>query len=508
MLFDEENLKNIVYKLNGEAEMFYRKHLLNYKDEIWEKGHHYDKLKSKFKYPIISKRRYALDKFQFHVPITMNFKASGNGLIREQVNKFLKSNGIKHIIGIDRGERHLLYLSLIDLIGTIIKQFSLNEIVNEYNGNTYKTNYHFLLDKKERDKNKARRSWQTIETIKELKEGYLSQVIYKIAQLVVEYNAIVVLEDLNFGFMRGRQKIEKQVYQKFEKMLIDKFNYLVFKNENVNNGGGLFKAYQLTNKFESFQKMDKQNGFLFYIPAWKTSKIDPVTGFVNFFCTQYESIEKAKSFFKKFTDIRYNNSGNYFEFVVDDYTKFNAKSAKTRQNWTICTYGKRIDSFRNPDKNNQWDCKEIDLTDEFKTLFGSDLKNLKQYIIEQTEKSFFERLLYLFKLTVQLRNSVTGTDTDYMISPVADNNGCFFDTRVFASKISTVADTIIEDVCKTAKQKSPNLPVNADANGAYNIARKGLIVIDKIKNATDLSKVKLAITNREWLQFVQQNNNK
>jgi CRISPR-associated protein Cpf1 len=40
------------------------------------------------------------------------------------------------------------------------------------------------------------------------KEGYLSQVIHKITQLMIKYNAIVVLEDLNPGFMRGRQKVD------------------------------------------------------------------------------------------------------------------------------------------------------------------------------------------------------------------------------------------------------------------------------------------------------------
>ena len=75
----------------------------------------------------------------------------------------------------------------------------------------------------------ARKSWRKIENIKELKEGYLSQVIHKIGQLMIEYNAIVVMEDLNFGFKRGRFKVEKQVYQKFEKMLIDKLNFLADK---------------------------------------------------------------------------------------------------------------------------------------------------------------------------------------------------------------------------------------------------------------------------------------
>jgi len=50
-----------------------------------------------------------------------------------------------------------------------------------------------------------------------------------------------------------------------------------------------------------------------------------------------------------------------------------------------------------------------------------------------------------------------------------------------------------------------NLPQNADANGAFNIARKGLWVIEQIKQTADLKKLKLAITNKEWLAFVQKN---
>ena len=48
-----------------------------------------------------------------------------------------------------------------------------------------------------------------------------------------------------------------------------------------------------------------------------------------------------------------------------------------------------------------------------------------------------------------------------------------------------------------------NLPVNADANGAYNIARKGLWAIEQIKQADDLTKLKLAISNKEWMRFAQ-----
>ena len=494
-LFDEDNLKNVVYKLNGQAEIFYRKGSIEKENIITHKANNpienknldRQRDKSVFPYDIIKDRRYTVDKFQFHVPITLNFKSVGNERINEQVNQYIKNNNIKHIIGIDRGERHLLYLSLIDLKGNIIKQFSLNEIVNEYNGNLYTTNYHALLKKREEERDKARKSWKTIENIKELKEGYISQVVHKITQLMIEYKAIVVLEDLNFGFMRGRQKVEKQVYQKFEKMLIDKLNYLVDKKKDKNEVGGLLKAHQLTNKFESFQKMGKQNGFLFYIPAWNTSKMDPVTGFVNLFDTRYTNIDNTKKFFENFEDIRFNEKKNYFEFIVNDYTKFNTKAEGTKLNWTICSNGDRIKTFRSSSKNNQWVSETVNLTDSFIELFKKydiDYKlKLKEQIISKSEKDFFESLLYLFKLTLQMRNSITGTEKDYLISPVADKTGNFFDSR----------------------KGIENLPNNADANGAYNIARKGLWAIEQIKKAKDLKKVKLAISNKEWLQFVQKN---
>jgi len=470
----------------GSGSVFFRERKIVYTEEQLKRGHHYDMLKGKFSYPIISKKRYAFDKFQFHLAITMNYNADKKKDINPIVNAYLKESKTTHIIGIDRGERHLLYLSLIDMKGNIVEQYSLNEIVNEYKGKIYCTNYHDLLDAKEKQRDEARRSWQTIENIKELKEGYMSQVIHKIAELMVKYNAIVVLEDLNMGFMRGRQKVEKQVYQKFEKMLIDKLNYLVDKKLDAEEMGGVLNAYQLTNKFESFQKIGKQNGFLFYIPAWNTSKMDPTTGFVNLFDTRYENVEKAKEFFGKFDSIRYNSAKGWFEFAFD-YDTFTAKAEGTRTKWTLCTYGKRIETKRNPKKNNEFDSIEFALTDKFKELFAKykiDLNgNLKELICSQTDATFFKEMLHLLHLTLQMRNSITGTETDYLISPVMNANGEFYDSS------------------KCGK----NLPENADANGAYNIARKGLWIVEQIKNTNedDLVKIKLAISNKEWLRYAQ-----
>lgn len=492
MLFDEQNLADIVYKLNGQAEVFYRKASLDLdktaihkaNKPINNKNEQNDKPTSTFEYDIIKNRRYTVDKFQFHVPITLNFKATGSENINAQVQNVIRQGGIEHIIGIDRGERHLLYLSLIDLKGNIVKQMTLNDIINEYKGKTYTTNYKQLLETREGDRTEARRNWQKIENIKELKEGYLSQVIHVITKMMVDYKAIVVLEDLNMGFMRGRQKIERQVYEKFEKMLIDKLNYYVDKQTPSDQTGGMLHAYQLASKFKSFRELGKQSGCLFYIPAWNTSKIDPQTGFVNMLDTRYENADKARCFFSKFDSIRYNPQNDWFEFAFD-YNNFGTKAEGTQTKWTLCTYGTRIKTFRNPAKLNQWDNQEVALTEEFKKLFQSaniDINgNLKDSICRLTEKQHLEPLMHLMKLLLQMRNSETGTEIDYLLSPVADEDGHFYDSR-------TCGDS---------------LPKDADANGAYNIARKGLWAIRKIQASAEGEKTSLAITNKEWLQFAQ-----
>lgn len=491
MLFDEQNLNDVVFKLNGQAEVFFRKSSLDYPrpthpahQPIDNKNVLNGKKQSVFDYDLTKDKRYTVDKFQFHVPITINFKATGTNNINALVNEYIQQNEDLHIIGIDRGERHLLYVTVIDLQGRIKEQYSLNEIINEYNGATYRTNYHTLLSEREGERQKARQSWKTIENIKDLKEGYLSQVVHKIANLMVKYQAIVVLEDLNMGFKRGRQKVESSVYQQFEKMLIDKLNYLADKKAAPADSGSVLHAYQLTNKFDSFKKMGKQNGFLFYIPAWNTSKIDPVTGFVNLFDTRYETREKSKAFFEKFHTIRYNASKGWFEFVFD-YNDFTTKAEGTRTNWTLCTYGKRVETYRDSEQNSQWVSREVDLTDMFKDFFAQykiDVhSDLRDAIGAQYTADFFKRLHYLFKLTLQLRNSMTGTEVDYMQSPVMDAEGNFYNS----------------ETC------SDELPRNADANGAYNIARKGLYYVRKIKATEDLKTLKLSLTNKEWLYFVQ-----
>lgn len=519
-LFTDENLSNLVLKLNGQAELFCRPQsikkpvshkmgskMLNRRDKsgmpipesIYRSLYQFYNGKKKeseltaaekqyldqvivkdVTHEIIKDRRYTRQEYFFHVPLTFNANAEGNEYINENVLNYLKDNPDVNIIGIDRGERHLIYLTLINQRGEILKQKTFN-VVNSYN-------YQAKLEQREKERDEARKSWDSVGKIKDLKEGFLSAVIHEISKMMIENNAIVVLEDLNFGFKRGRFKVERQVYQKFEKMLIDKLNYLSFKDREAGEEGGILRGYQLAQKFVSFQRLGKQSGFLFYIPAAYTSKIDPVTGFVNHFnFNDITNAEKRKDFLMKMERIEMRNGHIEFTF---DYRKFKTFQTDYQNLWTVSTFGKRI-VMRIDDKGykqmedyeptkdivNAFKNKGIQLTE------GSDLKALIADIEANTANaSFFSTLLYAFQKTLQMRNSNAATKEDFILSPVARDGHQFYST----------------DEANKGKDAQGNwvskLPVDADANGAYHIALKGLYLLGNPETKK--------IENEKWLQFM------
>lgn len=550
-LFSEENLKNVCLKLNGEAELFYRpvgiknpikhekgsylvnkitqegnsipediyeniyKNVNGFKDkhgnliELSSEAVEYQKMHTviikQAKHDIVKDKHYTESKFLFHVPITINFKASGNSYsLNENVRRFLKNNPDVNIIGLDRGERHLIYLSLINQKGEILEQFSFNTIEqNREDGIVRKIDYHQKLNQREKERDKARKSWQTIGKIAELKEGYLSAVIHKLAQLMIKHNAIIVMEDLNFGFKRGRFHVEKQVYQKFEHMLIDKLNYLVFKDRGLTDAGGVLNGLQLASQFESFQKLGKQSGVLFYIPAGYTSKIDPKTGFVNMFnFKDLTNVHKKRNFFSKLDSIHFDTETDSFVFTFD-YKNFDGKAKEEMfiSRWSVYSREKRIVYYS---KSQSYE--DVFVSEKLKSLFqkmninytcennlldsileiGADLKEGDKP--SEDVAKFWDGLLYNFKLILQMRNSNARTTEDYIISPVKSKDGTFFDSRE-----------------ENKKGDNAILPKDADANGAYHIALKGLSLLKRFDAAEEkaLKKFDMKISNKDWFEFVQ-----
>ena len=79
-----------------------------------------------------------------------------------------------------------------------------------------------------------------------------------------------------------------------------------------------------------------------------------------------------------------------------------------------------------------------------------------------------------------MRYSSEADKRDFILSPVRMPGG-----RTFCSE-----------------EAPDTLPKDADANGAYNIARKGILVLDRIKNGI---KNPTIIKNEDWLEYAQRN---
>lgn len=83
-------------------------------------------------------------------------------------------------------------------------------------------------------------------------------------------------------------------------------------------------------------------------------------------------------------------------------------------------------------------------------------------------------------------------DDDFLLSPVRDSNGMHFDSRIYHDQLG-----------KDAPGSPPELPVSGDANGAYNIARKGIMMLDRIVQNPE--KPDLFIKDSDWDTWLYKN---
>ena len=490
MLFHPDNLKNVVYKLCGGAEIFFRKASIKPGKPTHPAGLPIDnkrpevacrKPQSVFSYDLVKDKRFTVDQFMLHMPVAINYSLPEiKGMrVTSEVRNLIRKGMFKHIIGIHRGENNLLYVCVLDMKGNIVEQGSLNVIEDTYQGITHAKDYNELLQRRGDERQQARRDWRTIDKIRDIKKGYLSQVIHVITEMILKYEAVVVLESLDDQFKKSRQKIEKNIYQQFEQQLVDKLNFLVKKTRGLHEPGGLLNGLQLTDRVTGSGYF--QNGVIFYVPAAYTASVCPVTGFVNFFQIKKDKMDDIKSFFCKFDSIRFNKQTGYFDFAFD-YKNFTKKVENARTQWTLSTFGKRVQWYTEKGVNR---CRTVDLTEEFKQLFtrhGVDFTgNLKEAIATIDKRSFYDELVALFLLLVQVRNIDRFGQYDYIVSPVADKEGCHF----------------------MSSPDRPQWPVNTDANSAYNIARKGKMMIEAIAVSNEGDKVTLGITNERWFQYIQ-----
>lgn len=503
-------------KLSGGAEIFYRAALpskdLRRKNIVTQEGKEKE---------VVENYRFSKEKFIFHVPIMLNFGLNEDG-VDDIVNEFFSDNDNLHFLGIDRGEKHLAYYSLVNQDGKIIKQGSLNLSFADKDGKLRAVkaekrtigedskekvelvdcwNYNDLLEARAGDRDYARKNWQTIGSIKNLKEGYVSQVIRTISDLATKDGkpTYIVQEDLNTGFKRSRQKIEKSVYQKFELALAKKLNFLVNKEAQTGELGSVTRALQLTPPVNNYGDIEKkkQAGIMLYTRPNYTSQTDPLTGWRKSIYLKKGSEEyikdqilgtgnKKKKIEPVFSEIGFD--GSDYCFVYQDKS--------TEKTWKLYSghNGKKLERFRTErNTKGKWVPESQDVVAILDGVFakfekkrslleqlrvGTELTKLKDE--KYVQYTAWESLRFAIDLIQQIRNTgTTERDSDFILSPVRGGNGDHFDSRVYWDK--------------EQKGDQCDIPSSGDANGAFNIARKGIIMSEHIKKG-----FKLFIYDEEW----------
>lgn len=443
------------------------------------------------KHEIIKDKRFTEPKFQLHLSTILNFnpsKRNTNDIINDN---FTQIEDIQ-FLGIDRGEKHLIYYSLVDSKGKILEQGHFDTIKGK--------NYLEAINEAAKLRREKQENWQQKGNISNLKDGYMSLVVYEIIQKMKDENGnfkptFIIQESLNSGFKRSRQKFEQQVYQKFELALAKKLNYLVDKNVEFGEVGSISKALQLTPPVQNYQDIEnrKQLGVMLYTRANYTSVTDPVTGWRKTIYIKSGSEEKIKEqVLSIFLDIGMDENGDYFFQYINKNTDYT---------WTLWSgkNGKSLERYKSKRGKDKYEfiIESYNLKEMLDNIFKDFDKNkslLKQLNDGKTlskisdKKTAWESLHFVIDLIQQIRNNgdiSKGQDDNFLLSPVRNENGEHFDSRI-------VDET---------------LPKNADANGAYNIACKGVIMFEHIKQWVDNGKPKfdkkssdldLFISDKEW----------
>ena len=504
-MMSDRNCRENLIKLCGGAQMYFRKKSFEPKPTeihpagipIGCKNPDNPRKARTFRYDIIKNRRFTVDRYSLHIPITFSPRANAKGgsTINDAVRQIIRENPGMYVLGVNRGERNLVSISVTAPDGTIVEQCSLNVFDN--------FDYLRKLTELEKQRNSERRNWQIITAIKNLKLGYLSRVKGAIKQYVKKYNCIIAMEALDMDFSSGRQKFERNVYRQFENELVNMFGLLLDKDDADRTRNAL----QLTNKAGTIKdRIDRvQNGIIFFVnPAWITAS-DPVTGFANRLDTHYTKDENAQAFLKKFISIRYDGAKDMFAFSFRYVDMITDKYAgDPNRIWTVYTNGERtIVEKVWKEKNDGEGGKAYEpvtriknLTTEFKKLLDEngvpygDHEDLRDRLDGKGEE-FYKEFLNLMFLTMRNWNWYPDTREHRVIGCTTDEDGNFFDSRT----------------------AGPDMPQNADTSAARNIARKAHIILSRIRDfvpdetvdadGKPLKEPELMVSNKAWFDSIQ-----
>lgn len=430
-MFSEENLNKINHSdetaiklASGGSELTFRKASLPYKEThpanepIANKNPLNEKKESVFTYALCKDKRFMTDKFFLSLAIQVGFR--NNEVNRYELNRRVNEQVLEklpNMLSVRVAERHLLYYVVTSPDGEILEQGSLNVIRSGNGTQEVKTDYKQILTKRETEIMEAKEAWDYSKDIKNIKEGYLSQAIHTIVKLQEKYDAVIFLEDYSGTFVQKRMKNLKNVYQQFQKALLQKLSCF------VPEGKGFADAICLACPVSSLDDLKGQSGIVYFVNPSYTANVDPATGFANQYYEAfvYESVKKAKDTVSKITDIQFDEDNQDFAITISE-KDFGVSSLDKK--WVLHTRGVRT-IFK--DKKYQ----EYDCTANMKQLFAEyGISSFEDMKTKDLNKRFYEQFFEIVSVMFRIHYYIPALEEEYVLSPVENKDGICFNSQM------------------------------------------------------------------------------
>lgn len=386
-----------------------------------------DKKHSVFSYDIIKDKRHTQDKLILNLPMTFNAHVEKPMFkeLNEKVNTMVANHEFDHIISVTRSFRNLLYYRVTDFDGVLVEQGSLNVIDG--------TDYYEKINSIANERLKQQKNWTNKEPIKNVKDGYVSLVVHKLAMMALKYNAIIIVDRYSSMEKNRSFALEKTLFKSFEEKLISKLSYLVLKDAALDEAGSALHPYQLAQPVD-FLERTLQSGIIYFVNAGGTGNTDPETGYVSRLYFKYKNKEAAAAEVNKFNFIMYNEKLDAFQFNCN-YSKFGIET-EDDEAWALYIHGKRhwLNNTATTSKERH---KKIDIRLRLENLFakyGIELEPGKEYPMtvitdnENVDAGFYKDLFFILNLGFKFRFVDYLGEQDYAVSPV-EKNGAFFHTE-------------------------------------------------------------------------------
>ena len=278
---------------------------------------------------LIKDKRYTEMQQEIKITYTKNISASN---VKESVSsKINKTKNDMNILAITRSMNDLIYVTVTSPDGKILESKSLN-VIN-------KLDWHKkLMEISETRRSRKANDWDNSDTCKNERDAYMANAISIIVRMVIDYNAIVVIEKIFDEAKNEYSAFDGQVFKKFEQKLVNRLSDLHFRDIPLGEPGSLTNPYQLCdNNGNEFH-----DGIVYYATTPYTFGVDLDTGFANVFdLSKINTRYDRQNFLSKFEQIRYDKNKNRFVFEFD-YDKFITKKDIKKTKWTVLAGGPEV----------------------------------------------------------------------------------------------------------------------------------------------------------------------